>query len=145
MMFLDSTPIQTFSDNFDQKELLQYQPFHPLPVYGMLNRKLQENDVIFVRTPSFILNSTDSYLQWSFENTPSWRVVNSFRLSAPYYANITLPFNQTPSRRRRSDGRKYFGIEGRIKKRGAFGERFFIFVRKKICKVQHCPSILILS
>ncbi|XP_053386553.1 uncharacterized protein LOC123538400 [Mercenaria mercenaria] len=114
--------IETESDYFDQKKLLEYDAFEPLPVYGVLDRNLQENEVIFVRTPSFILNSSNSYYQWNFDNTLSWRVQESSRVSTPYYVNLTLPFNQSPLRRRRGvDGNYAYGSEIHKRQADEFG------------------------
>ena len=132
------------SDYFNQEALLQYPSFQPLPVYGVLNRSLQENDVIFARTPSVILNSTDGFRQWNFENSPSWNVVESSRQTAPYYANITLPFNQTPQRRRRRDDNGYDVDESSIQKRqiGDDGRHTFvdIFISLKIQGTGTCMN-----
>lgn len=91
------------SPYFDQKELLQYDPFQILPVSGYYERSLQESEIIFFRTPSFILNSSLSYYQWDYSgNTVGWRVTESDRVSAPYYVNISIPYTQRePARRKR--------------------------------------------
>lgn len=113
--------IETHSPYFDQEQLFDYQPFKQLPVYGVLDRHLQENEVIFVRTPSIILNSSYSYTQWSFTGL-YWTVQESDRVSVPYYVNISLPFNQSPARRRRDSVSKnnYIASSDRLKRQ--FGE-----------------------
>lgn len=79
------------SPYFDQNELLQYKPFETLPVYGHYERNLREGETVFVRTPSFILNSSQSYYQWNYDNTVNWDVRDSDRVATPYFVNVSIP------------------------------------------------------
>ncbi|XP_052814006.1 uncharacterized protein LOC128241063 [Mya arenaria] len=89
----------------DQSELLEYEPFTLLTLYGQLDRALYEGEVGFVHTPTAILNSTWNYFQDYYPGSDftNINVAQSDPKLAPYFINVLLPddFRGNPARKRR--------------------------------------------
>ena len=93
--FIEKIQVEVRSPYFDQNELQSLDPFTMLSLTAMFDRGPSENEVMFIRTPTRLINSTQDYSQVISLDPDklyfSYNVTQSDKTVFPYDVNLWFP------------------------------------------------------
>ena len=107
MTFLSAEPIniEVTSPFLDQDEVRAFKPFTQLPMTAIFDRQTNENEIIFIQTPTRYINSTKDFFQEisdiSLKLGFAYNITQSNKKVSPYEVNIWLPAAVKTKRKRR--------------------------------------------